>query len=665
MPLRRRDRVEDVYDRDNLRHIKQRRQRGPIEEDRQRWETGIRTDIPDVQGGLEPEEFLDWLATVEEVLEFKGVLETKQVQLVATRLRGRVSAWWQQVKLTRSRMGKPNITSWEKMKKKMRATFLPYNFRRIMYQRPQNLRQGSRSVDDYTNEFYQLVARNELQETEDQLVARYIGCLRVQLQDTVNLFNPINMSSAHQRALIIEKQQKRASSGAVDGGVAVAGTGGVVRASGSSVVPGRPMRPANIGPSSSGAKCFKCGEPGHRQSECKKGEKRAMFIEKEFSDDVVYVAGGDREVEFDEEEEIVTRDGVPNLVVRRSCMTPRAVDEDCCENIVSAEAVQKLSLRSEPHPEPYKLAWLKKVGEVSVLKRALVTFSIGPRYRDSVWCDVVMMDACHLLLGRPWQFDRSVSHDGRTNKYSFTHKGLKIVLLSGARIFRKLDLKSGYHQIRIRLGDEWKPAFKTREGLYEWLNIKERLTTAPILVLPDFQQPFELHFDASKVGIGVVLSQNSRPIAFFSKKLTGGESIEGCSSGIRARINGSVTVTRVALSSEASKNHSNGTPSVSASSLRSSSAGKSLKRWVFLNDFLWNKSEGRSSSRFWATVSFSPTKEKTRTSTDLASFVALSPPRKGNSTPRLSHESRLLFNGELYRHFRYLFVFVFLLIIAL
>ncbi|PKI53869.1 hypothetical protein CRG98_025764 [Punica granatum] len=104
------------------------------------------------------------------------------------------------------------------------------------------------------------------------------------------------------------------------------------------------------------------------------------------------------------------------------------IDSGSCENIVSAEAVQKLSLRIEPHPKPYKLAWLKKGGEVSVLKRALVTFSIGSRYRDSVWCEVVMMDACH-LLGRPWQFDRSVNHDGQTNKYSFTHKGLKIVLV--------------------------------------------------------------------------------------------------------------------------------------------------------------------------------------------------------------------------------------------
>ncbi|KEH19328.1 Gag-Pol polyprotein/retrotransposon, putative [Medicago truncatula] len=38
------------------------------------------------------------------------------------------------------------------------------------------------------------------------------------------------------------------------------------------------------------------------------------------------------------------------------------------------------------------------------------------------------MEASHLLLGRPWQFDRSVLHDGQTNKYSFMHSGQKISL---------------------------------------------------------------------------------------------------------------------------------------------------------------------------------------------------------------------------------------------
>ncbi|GKA19633.1 putative reverse transcriptase domain-containing protein [Tanacetum coccineum] len=198
--------------------------------------------------------------------------------------------------------------------------------------------------------------------------------------------------------------------------------------------------------------------------------------------------------------------------------------------------------------------------------------------------------------------------------------------ISGAIIFTKLDLKSRYYQIRLRLGDEWKTAFKTREGLYEWPFIgkfvvvyfddiliysasfnehvthvrqvltllrkdmdeskvaavqewptpttftevqsfhglasfyrrfipnfssimapltdcmkgksfvwteeaelafqvvKEKLTTTPILILPDFSKVFELHTDASKVAIGGVLSQGGRHVAYFSEKLTGAKS---------------------------------------------------------------------------------------------------------------------------------------------
>ncbi|XP_042979994.1 uncharacterized protein LOC122310185 [Carya illinoinensis] len=104
------------------------------------------------------------------------------------------------------------------------------------------------------------------------------------------------------------------------------------------------------------------------------------------------------------------------------------IDSGSCENVVSEEVVQKLQLKTDYHPKPYKSSWLNKGSEVTVDRRCLVSFSIGRKYFDNAWCDVVSMDACHVLLGRPWQYDRSVIHDGQKNMYSLNIKGKKIVL---------------------------------------------------------------------------------------------------------------------------------------------------------------------------------------------------------------------------------------------
>ena len=81
--------INEVEDEEYEEEVPHRRQRAVAEEkDSRHWKIRMCTEIPEFHGSLQAEEFLDQLAIVEEIFEFKGVPENKRVSLVATRLRG-------------------------------------------------------------------------------------------------------------------------------------------------------------------------------------------------------------------------------------------------------------------------------------------------------------------------------------------------------------------------------------------------------------------------------------------------------------------------------------------------------------------------------------------------------------------------------------------------
>ena len=111
------------------------------------------------------------------------------------------------------------------------------------------------------------------------------------------------------------------------------------------------------------------------------------------------------------------------------------IDTGSFENLVSKELVRRVKLTTEKHSQPYGLRWIRKVeGAVDVVNEVCrVPLSIGKNYQDEIVCDVVVMDACQILLGRPWQYDVDIGFKGRANTYKFWWKGKHIILKTEAR----------------------------------------------------------------------------------------------------------------------------------------------------------------------------------------------------------------------------------------
>ena len=77
-------------------------------------------------------------------------------------------------------------------------------------------------------------------------------------------------------------------------------------------------------------------------------------------------------------------------------------------------------LEMGPHLHPYTIGWIKKDLTMKVTYLCHVPISIGKLYQDIIACDVVDMDACHILLGRPWQYGVNVTHRGNEDIYVFS-----------------------------------------------------------------------------------------------------------------------------------------------------------------------------------------------------------------------------------------------------
>ncbi|XP_016191799.1 uncharacterized protein LOC107632644 [Arachis ipaensis] len=404
----------------------------------------IKMRIPEFKGRSDPEAYLEWERKVELLFQCHNYSDVKKVRLAAVEFSNYALVWWAELDKQRRRNDKPPILSWEKMKKVMRQRSVPSYYYRELHQWLQRLYQGSKSVDEYHKEMEMLLIQANIEEESEATMARFLSGLNRDIANTVEHPPYVTMEDLVNLAIKVERQQKgkglRNSTSRWDSRGANFGEKTGSKPTESKEKPTEQHRKTHTPNSTSkpparhrDITCFKCRGLGHYASECP--NKRTMvikandiFSESDNSDGFEDMPHADDATDNEDiveyavsGETLVTR-RILNVQAKDDRLEQREnifhtkvllggkvglmiIDAGSHTNVASSTLITKLGLKCTKHPNPYKLEWLSDVGELKVMKQAHIQFSIG-RYSDEVLCDVVSMQACHLLLGRPWQYDR-------------------------------------------------------------------------------------------------------------------------------------------------------------------------------------------------------------------------------------------------------------------
>eukprot|EP00268_Persea_americana_P063065 TRINITY_DN8139_c0_g1_i3.p1 TRINITY_DN8139_c0_g1~~TRINITY_DN8139_c0_g1_i3.p1 ORF type:complete len:177 (-),score=19.39 TRINITY_DN8139_c0_g1_i3:51-581(-) len=95
---------------------------------------------------------------------------------------------------------------------------------------------------------------------------------------------------------------------------------------------------------------------------------------------------------------------------------------------LSQGLVDRLQLKVWKHHRPYFVRWLMLGDEVQIQYACPITFSVGEDYTNTVLCNVLPIDSCDILLGRPWMYDKNDTNGMRDNTYTFMHGEKQVTL---------------------------------------------------------------------------------------------------------------------------------------------------------------------------------------------------------------------------------------------
>ena len=124
------------------------------------------------------EEYLMWELKIEKLWRLHDYSEERKIKLASSGFEGYALLWWDSLTELRAENEEPEIATWGEMKHLLRDRFVPKNYIRTLYDKLQQLKQGTKSVDAYYKEMELILQRARVREAPDQTMQRFLSGLQ-------------------------------------------------------------------------------------------------------------------------------------------------------------------------------------------------------------------------------------------------------------------------------------------------------------------------------------------------------------------------------------------------------------------------------------------------------------------------------------------------------